>query len=105
MTATALLSPPCSSRFRCVRLPSPLTLLLSPPTPTPTQGFHEEYERYLAESLEELMDDPSLADEIIEEMSNLPPQKQSKAASRLLTVAKHLQKSNIRTQADEQVRA
>jgi len=69
------------------------------------ESFHEEYERYLAESLEELMDDPSLADEIIEEMSNLPPQKQSKAASRLLTVAKHLQKSNIRTQADEQERA
>lgn len=51
------------------------------------------------------MDDPTLADEIIDEITNLPKRKQTKAAQRLLAVATHLQKSNIRTQAEEQVRA
>lgn len=60
----------------------------------------------MKESLEELMEDASLADEIVEEMANLPEHKKTQQARRLLAVAKHLQaKGDLRTQTEEQVRS
>ncbi len=66
--------------------------------------FDEEYQRYLDEMAEAMLNDKALRDEIIKEISAIGEGDLTKGDAELLRIASALLEEDIRTEADEQER-
>jgi hypothetical protein len=67
--------------------------------------FDEEYQRYLDEMSDAMLNDKALREEIIKELSSISSEDQlTKEDAELLRIASHLQDEEIRTELEEQER-